>query len=176
MAVGVAGLRREAARRVVVVCGLSDGVGMRCIKNGLGPRGRFHHHSRFLRHQRHFYYQFSDNSDLFEYLSKISRLLCNTTCDYEKPSPIHSHRIPQYNTLLKMVTSDRSSTSTMPEKDNMSTRSTSTIASTVALVKSMLPSKRYTKSKPAKPRSTESPMSKAEREAIHAEARYYALR
>lgn len=77
-----------------------------------------------------------------------------------------------------MTTSYRSSTSPsiMTEKDNMSTKSTSTIASTVAMIKSTLRSKRYTKSKPTKPRSTESPMSKAEREAIHAEARYYALR
>ncbi|KAF2818914.1 hypothetical protein CC86DRAFT_375549 [Ophiobolus disseminans] len=73
-----------------------------------------------------------------------------------------------------MTTSHRTSMNTISEKDAMSIKSISTMASTKSLLKSMLPSKRT--SELIKPRSKESPAAKAERKAIKAEATYYALR
>ena len=73
-----------------------------------------------------------------------------------------------------MTTSNRSNMNTISEKDAMSVRSTSTMASTKSLLKSILPSKRSTKN--VETRSKETPAEKAERKAIHAEATYFALR
>lgn len=73
-----------------------------------------------------------------------------------------------------MTAPNRTNMNAITEKDAMSMRSISTMASTKSLLKSMLPSKRSTR--PIDARSKETPAAKAERKAIKAEATYYALR
>lgn len=138
------------------------------IKVGLGPGVR-----KTSSHQQ---YRSTTNirlpktsSDLLLFLQLILRSIDITT--YKIPLFQHNNHIKH---TMSSASSYRQSTSTMAEKDNMSTKSTSTVASTVALIKSYLPSKRYTK--PATPKSKETPQQKSQRKAIEAEARYYAFR
>ena len=73
-----------------------------------------------------------------------------------------------HHTLSSMPSYTQSTSNTSPEKDAMSTRSVSTMASTKALLQSMLPSKRQ---KPAaKDKNTSTPADKTERDLLKAEA------
>jgi hypothetical protein len=75
-----------------------------------------------------------------------------------------------------MTSSDRPRNDKMYGKDTISVKSTSTITSTKALLKSILAPKRYTKTLATEKKVTPTPAQDSIRKAIRAEATYHALR